>query len=554
RPEWGEDWRSHFSVAEIDGRQGNSLHLDGTKITLNMLRVGYDPDGRWRLFSLRHDFAPAVKVQTQDDITATTVVPGSQLGLDPQRSYKIVENCESLLFQRPDDAIHRGYDTVAERDIATPGTFLSNFEPLTRADAVAMRDEAVSFTAFSDPMASLIADFASTPEGDGPAYVVSSANPRIVDGKPSKNPRYLQQRPDITDAKATAVAALSERLFRRMPSAAPLPRPVDVVAAGRRNNPPEGAVPALCSYGPLHFMEVPELFMEFIASMTGKSPSTTGAGSEGALTKGPFNALPTIIDLNANLLSYVLTGHDGWLSAAGYVGPHVKVEHDFSLLVPELFARMTPAERDARALIAEGALEKIEDVEHDGQRVPASRLGYRMTEKMATTYFGRIFLHPEVVFTPEMLRPELQDPAVFAESVTTIAMTHERVARAFIKDGTIELAIPPLRALLEIMADGVTAQGWTLDSPEFRELFTREAVLASDWYAQRLDTKQAAASARADAGLAAIEKFVSTPGNEGPSQRLGMPARVDAARVEAQRLAGQEFRDQLVGTTGSTPL
>ncbi len=26
--------------------------------------------------------------------------------------------------------------------------------------------------------------------------------------------------------------------------------------------------------------------MEFICSMTGKSPSTTGAGSEGALTKG----------------------------------------------------------------------------------------------------------------------------------------------------------------------------------------------------------------------------------------------------------------------------
>ena len=102
-------------------------------------------------------------------------------------------------------------------------------------------------------------------------------------------------------------------------------------------------MPALCSYGPLHYMEVPELFMEFISSMTGKSPSTTGAGSEGALTKGPFNALPAIIDLNANLLSYVLTGHDGWLSAAGYVGPHVKVDHDFSLLVPELFARMTPA-------------------------------------------------------------------------------------------------------------------------------------------------------------------------------------------------------------------
>jgi len=85
-------------------------------------------------------------------------------------------------------------------------------------------------------------------------------------------------------------------------------------------------------------------------------------------------------------------------------------------------------------------------------------------------------------------------------------------------------------------------------------MFTREAVLASDWYAQRLDAKQAAASARANAGFAAIEKFVSTPGNEEPTARLDMPARVEAARVEAQRLASPEFREQLVGTAGNTPL
>jgi len=403
-------------------------------------------------------------------------------------------------------------------------------------------------------MAEMISRFADTPEGDGPAYFVCSANPRLVEGKPSKNPRYLQQRPDRTHALVTAVAQLSSRLLRRLPSDTPLVLPVDLVAAGRRNNPPDGPVPPLCSYGPLHYMELPELLMEFISSMTGKSPSTTGAGSEGALTKGPFNAMPAIIDLNAALLSYALTGRDGWLSAAGYLGPRVRVDHDFSLLVPELFSRMTPDERDARNLIAEGALEKLTDFEHDGRRVPASRLGYRMTEKLATKYFGRIFMHPDVVFTAEMLRPELQDEGIFAESIATIVTTHERVARSYFQDGTIALAVPPLRGLLEIMAEGVTAQGWGLDSPEFRVMFTREAVLASDWYSQRLDAKQAAASARADAGLAAIERFVSTAGNEEPTARLGMPARVEAARVEARRLASHEVREQLVGTEGNTPL
>lgn len=554
RPEWGDGWRSHFSVVIINGRQGNALLLDGREIVGPMLRVGFNPDGSWRLFGLRHDFSPAVKVQTQDDITASTVVAGSLLGLDPDRSYKLVENCESLLFQRPDDAIHRGYDKQTERDISAPGTFLSNFQPLTRDDAMAMRDDAVAFSAFTAPMADMISRFADTPQGEGPEYFVSSANPRLVDGKPSKNPRYLQVRPDRANAKATAVAELAARLWRRLPVGAPLMMPVDIVAAGRRNNPPEGTVPPLCSFNPLHYMELPELFMEFISSMTGKSPSTTGAGSEGALTKGPFNAMPAVVDLNAALLSYALTGYDGWVSAAGYVGPRVRVDHDFSMLVPEVFTRMTPEERDARNLIAEGALEPLVDFEHEGKLVAASRLGYRMTEKFATKYFGRIFLHPHVVFTPGMLRPELQDEAIFADSIATIVTTHERVARSYFADGTISLAIPPLRALLEIMANGVSTEGWTLESPEFRSLFRRQSVLAADWYAARLDAKQAAASSRANAGLAAIELFVSTPGNEEPTARLGMPARVAAAQAEAERFASTLFRERLVGTVGSTPL
>ncbi len=252
-PEWENDWRSHFSVVAVDGRQGNRLRLDDERVTINQLRVGYNADASWRLFSLRYDFSPAVKVQTQDDITASTVVPGGLLGMDAARSYKLVENCEDLLFQRPDDAIHRGYDKQAERDIAAHETFLSNFAPLTRADAIAMRDDAVAFSAFSEPMAEMISRFADTAEGDGPAYFVSSANPRLVEGKPSKNPRYLQQRPDRVNARATAAAELSARLVRRLPSVAPLLLPVDAVAAGRRNNPPDGPAPALCSLRPAAF-------------------------------------------------------------------------------------------------------------------------------------------------------------------------------------------------------------------------------------------------------------------------------------------------------------
>ena len=93
---------------------------------------------------------------------------------------------------------------------------------------------------------------ADSPEGEGPAFFVCSASPRLVNGQPSKNPRYLQQRPDRTNAKATAVADLSSHLVRKLKADTPLPIPVDVVAAGRRNNPPDGPVPPLCSVNPLH--------------------------------------------------------------------------------------------------------------------------------------------------------------------------------------------------------------------------------------------------------------------------------------------------------------
>jgi hypothetical protein len=120
-------------------------------------------------------------------------------------------------------------------------------------------------------------------------------------------------------------------------------------------------VRSLCVFNPIHHLELPELFMEFISSMTGKSPLTTGAGSEGALTKSPFNALPPVLDLNAALVSLILTGHDVYLTAAGYVGPKVRVDHDVSLLVPEVFARMSALERSARHLITEGSLEPCRD-------------------------------------------------------------------------------------------------------------------------------------------------------------------------------------------------
>jgi len=492
RPEWGDNWRQYFTVDRTDGFQGHELKFDNQKLVGNYLRVGYDPNGSWRIFKLRPDFNPADKVQVEDDITASVVLPRERLThLDPEyphKSVKLLTNCEARLFQRPDDAIHRGVDKDAEADMAAPGLFCSNFEPLTVDDARAIVDRVVEFDQYSDPMKALLSGFVSAPRT---TYVVSSAHPRIVDGAPSKNPRYLQLRPDFANPRDPYLAEIGTRLAREIPPAESVHFPVNAVLAGRRNNPPDAkaGIPPLAVYSPIHYQDVPELFMDFICSLTGKSPSTTGFGSEGALTKGPFNALSPVIDVNNALVSAIVTGYGGFTTAAGHVGPKYRVDHDNSMLVPEIWCRMRTYEREPPFLIEHGYLEPVEDFEFDGRVVQASRLGYRITAAFVDRFLGRIFEMPDRVFSEELLRPELQDRAVFAAGVEAICEAQRRVALNYFEDGSIHAACPPIRALLHIMAHGAY-EGCGVSHPDIRAMFTRESVMASAWYAERLIAKQ----------------------------------------------------------------
>ena len=215
----------------------------------------------------------------------------------------------------------------------------------------------VAFDRYTEPMKQLLKDFAADPAAQ---FVVSSAHPRVVGGSPSKNPRYLQKRPDLVHPRDSYIAEIGTRLAREIPSGHTAYFPVNAVLAGRRNNPPDpkAGIPPLAVYNPIHYQELPELFMDYICSLTGKSPSTTGFGSEGALTKGPFNALPPVIDINNALVSAIVAGYDGFTTAAGHIGPNYRIDHDNSMLVPELWCRMRVFERDARFLIQHGYLEK----------------------------------------------------------------------------------------------------------------------------------------------------------------------------------------------------
>ena len=256
RPEWGENWREHFTVDRVNGFLGHELKFDSQPLVSNYLRVGYDPDGHWRIYKLRPDFYPAEKVQVEDDITVSVALPRASLSdLDPEYdnpSVKLVANCERLLFQRPDDAIHRGADTQAEADVAGAGVFLSNYEAITVEQARAMVDHVAEFDQYSGPMQHLLKAHADHPEAD---YVVSTANPRLVNGAPSTNPRYLQQRPDLVNPRGPYLAEIAARLAREIPAGRPVYLPVNAVMAGRRNNPPDpkNGLPALAVYSPIHY-------------------------------------------------------------------------------------------------------------------------------------------------------------------------------------------------------------------------------------------------------------------------------------------------------------
>jgi hypothetical protein len=574
RQEWGSDIRSHYSVDVVDGRPGHELAYEHRRLVAGYLKVGIEEGGNWRVFRLRSDFVPAYKLQAEDDITVSAVLPagdapqgesetallakgaasadaGSAESLSPAPlSRKYVQNCEYRLFQRPDDAVVPGLDGQAERDFAEANNFFSNYEPLPVAEARRMLEDAITMARFTPAGRKVIEDAARREFG----YFVSTSRPRLTDGKPNANVRYLQNRPDLVDSFSVFTAQMGQRLKRKLSADAPVAAPVDAVLIGRRNNPPDrqAGIKPLAVYNPLHFQELPEAFMDFVASPTGKSPSTTGAGSEGSLTKGPFNALWPTADLNAALVSFILTGLDVFSTPAGHIGSKYRVDHDMSLLIPELWCRMSPEERDARRLIKAGRLSRVEDIKRRGKIIPAGRLGWRINGRFVHAFLGRIFSDPLAVFPADMLEPELQGAQDFADGVENIAEAQRAAAQYYFEDGSVESACPPLRGLLHIMAKG-SWEGLTLASPEFRRMFSAEAMLKSDWYRARLARQQAKDQVLWSRHRDYLKGFMSAEGNHATATRLGLSRRLALAEKNLKATARPAFLEGLIGTLGVDP-
>jgi hypothetical protein len=551
------NWKDYMSVEFINGKKGTGLLHNNTPVVGSYVRIGFNEQGNWMLNKLRSDFSPCAKIQTEDDITASITIPRNRLNnLNPEftnKSLKVLVNCEAHLFQRPDEAVVRGYDKGAELDLVTEGRFLTNYELLKKEDAVVLYEDTINFDKYTQPVKDFIESIVKSDKEE--EFFALPSHTRIVNGEPTKNPRYLEPNKVINETEDTYLAEVGVRLVRKIELKDPLNNVVNAVLPGRRNNPVDKAagIRPLAVYSPIHYQETPELFMDFICSLTGKSPSTTGAGSEGALTKAPFNMLTPTTDLNNALLSHILTESNGFSTAAGYVGAENKIDHDVSLLIPEIWARLEPIDRDPNELIKNGSLEKIEDFEFEGETVLASRLGYRITKKFSYRCMNRIFDEPTAVFSERMLKPELQGLEDYVDGIKNITEAQQKVALNYFEDGSIEAATPPLKILLHIMAYG-NYEGKDISDPQLRNYFNRDYVVNSDWYKERLALKQQKDITFYGKQIKYLEDFIAKPSNNSIVAEMDIKNRLESLKELYAKVNSDNYLENLNGTIGADPL
>jgi hypothetical protein len=141
---------------------------------------------------------------------------------------------------------------------------------------------------------------------------------------------------------------------------------------------------------------------------------------------------------------------------------------------------------------------------------------------------------------------------VFADGMDNIVSTHRRVAEMYFQDGSIEGACPPLRAILHIMRDG-NYEGKGLADPEVRGLFDREAMLASDWYRERLECRARLEQKLWESHARNLHQFLHLRAHEGEAARLDIPARLAGAQKRLAEVSAPGYAASLAGTLGTDP-
>jgi hypothetical protein len=204
-------------------------------------------------------------------------------------------------------------------------------------------------------------------------------------------------------------------------------------------------------------------------------------------------------------------------------------------------------------MIEKDFLEPLVDFDHQGQKVLASRLGYRITDRFVSGVMGKLFDNPSVVFTDKILKPELQDLDVYVDGINNIVEAQRKVAQDYINDGSIDDACPPLKALLHIMATD-SYLDMNAHSDKFRAMFTRQALLSSDWYQERLEIKQSRDTVLWEKHIKSLTTFLDQPGHTEEAEKLDISQRLKNAKLKLKTIQSAAYLHSLIGTIGADPL
>jgi hypothetical protein len=102
------------------------------------------------------------------------------------------------------------------------------------------------------------------------------------------------------------------------------------------------------------------------------------------------------------------------------------------------------------------------------------------------------------------------------------------------------------------MRDGAW-EGHPADDPEFRALFTRDAMLASDWYRARLEAKREIDARLWEQHARYLEKFLQRPNYADVALQLGIREKLERVSAHARATRDPAYADSLAGTTGAEP-
>lgn len=157
-------------------------------------------------------------------------------------------------------------------------------------------------------------------------------------------------------------------------------------------------------------------------------------------------------------------------------------------------------------------------------------------------------------FLPSLFQnSEKQNLEVFVDGVENIVQAQQKCAKVYFDDGTIENACPPLKVLLHIMAHG-HYEGQSITDPKLRSMFTREALLNSEWYKNRLKLKQHRDVMLWEKHIDYLENVIECAEYKEEVKRLGLADKLANAYVHLEFVRSSEYLSELVGTIGADPI